>query len=76
MVGMHHCVQLLVEMESDELLPGLGRMVILPISTSQVVKITGMSHQAQQLLIFLWYSFLHCQKGEKENNKLLEAGNR
>jgi hypothetical protein len=51
-------------------------MVILPISTSQVVKITGMSHQAQQLLIFLWYSFLHCQKGEKENNKLLEAGNR
>jgi hypothetical protein len=45
MTGTHHCAQLLVEAGSHEnFLLGLASAMTLPISASQVDRITGLSH--------------------------------
>jgi hypothetical protein len=48
MTGVHHCAQLLVEMGSCQLFALAGLKLILPTSASQVGRITGVGHEAQQ----------------------------
>jgi hypothetical protein len=58
MTVMHHHILLLVEMGSLHFLPGLTLTLILPIATSQVARITGMSHHTQFVHPFLSFTYL------------------